>query len=234
MPDPLDALPYEIWIWCITLAIDGRQAGPLELLAVSGRWERLLLDTPSLWSQICIQNGEDEITRISTFLYLSRKCSLHVDILTSVLSRDSLRLIAEHISRVTTISIRPGPLDTTTALRMGDWKQATSHILMMLGNGLLASNITSASCFGISLRENGRLYYCIILLQFAMAATGNANDEQNCAESPVMANYGLWEEHVARCAFGPHWCYHLLSHSVAEYHQKNHPSFRKPGRKKQN
>jgi hypothetical protein len=223
MHDPLDALPYEIWIWCITLAIDGRQVGPLELLAVSRRWEMLLLDTPSLWNQIYVQNGEDEIARISTFLHLSRKCSLHVDILTSAATRDSLHLIAKHISRVTTISIRPGPLDTVTALRMGEWKQATSHILTMLGNGLSASDVKHASCFGISLQENGLLYHCIVLMQFVMATMVNATDKQNYITSaglPIMVNSGMWEEYIARCALIAHWCCSLLSISVTEYRQR--------------
>jgi hypothetical protein len=206
MPDPLDALPYEIWIWCITLSIDGQHAGPLELLGVSRRWDGLLLDTPFLWNKIYIQNGEDEIAKISTFLHLSKKCSLHVDILTSVLTRDSLRLIAEHMYRVTTISIRPGPLDTVTALRMEQWKQATSHILAMLSQSR-ASDVKSASCFGISLQENGRLYYCVILMRFAMATTGNATDKQShitSAELPVSGNSGMWEELVSRCTFIAH------------------------------
>jgi hypothetical protein len=199
MPDPLDALPYEVWIWCITLSINGRHAGPLELLGVSRRWGRLLLDTPSLWNQIYIQNGEDEVARISTFLHLSKKCSLHVDILTPVPTKDSLHLIAKNISRVTTLSIRPGQLDTVTALRMEQWKQATSHVLAMLSQGR-ASDVKSASCFGISVRENGQLYHYVILMQFAMA-TGNAADKQNYITSaglPIMVNSGVWEECIAR------------------------------------
>jgi hypothetical protein len=227
-------LPYEIWMWCIALSIDGRQAGPLELLNISRRWDRLLLDTPSLWNQIYIQNGEDEITRISIFLHLSKRCSLHVDILTPVSTMDSLHLIADNISRVTTISIRPGPLDTATALRMEQWNKATSRILAMLSNGLFASDVKNASCFGISLRENGQLYNCIVLMQFAMAATVNATDKKICitsVEPPVMANSEMWEEQVARCASNVHWCYSSLSNSVTECRQKNHSSFRRPGRR---
>ena len=235
MPDPVDALPYEIWIWCIAFSIDGRHAGPQELLAVSRRWGKLLLETPSLWTQIYIQNGEDEIFRISTFLSLSGKCSLHVNILTSVPTR-GLHLIAEHISRVTTISIMPGPLDTVTALHMGRWKQASSHILTILSNGR-ALHVKSASCFGISLRENGQLFYSIVLMQFAMATAVRATDEQNyitSAELPVMSDSGTWEEQVTRYAFLAHWCHGPLSNNVTQSCRKGHPSFRRPGRKHQN
>jgi hypothetical protein len=93
MPDPLDALPYEIWIWCISLSIDGRLAGPLELLAVSRRWDGLLLNTPSLWSQIYIQNREDEMVFIipSLIKLLGHKLSGHRSSAISLLEK-----LAEH------------------------------------------------------------------------------------------------------------------------------------------
>jgi hypothetical protein len=145
----------------MTFAIDGRKDGPLEFLGVSRRWGSVLLDTPSLWNQIYVENGEDEIARISTFLHLSGGCSLHVDIMTALPTMDSLALIANHISRVTTVSIRPSLADTVTASHMEQWKRAASRILEVLSNGLL--DVKDASCFGISLRENNELYYCIIL-----------------------------------------------------------------------
>jgi hypothetical protein len=186
------------------LAIDGRQAGPLELLTVSRRWERLLLDTPSLWNQIYIQNGEDEIARISIFLHLSRKCSLHVDILTALLTMDHWQLITENMSRVATISIRPGVSDTITALHMEQWKQAASSTLARLFKGQLPSNINSTSCFGFSLRENGALYYSIISMKFTTANMVASTDKQDRLTAIPLNR--MWEEQIARCAFVSRWC----------------------------
>src|ERR1700728_4404589 len=67
---------------------------------------------------------KNEIARISNFLRLSKQCQLHVDVMTVLHTADSLRLVAEHISRVRTISIRPGPSDTFTALQGEQWKLA--------------------------------------------------------------------------------------------------------------
>jgi hypothetical protein len=203
MPDPIDVLPYELWISCITLAISGLEAGPLELLAVSRRWERLLLDTPSFWSHIYVLNGEDEIARISVFLYFSRGCSLHVDIMTALPSMDGLQLVANQISRVATISIRPCASDTVTALCMERWIQVASYILEKLSNDPLASDVKDTSCFGISLWEHDRLYYCVVLMQFTMVTTGNTSNEKiynTSAELPAMAHFLTWEEHLTRYA----------------------------------
>src|SRR4051794_35443052 len=107
MPDPIEALPYEAWTLCILFAIDGQPSGPLQFTMVSTQWERLLCDAPPLWSHIYVQNGEDEMARISAFLHLSHDLPLHVDIMTVRPSIDCLQLVANHISRVATISIRP-------------------------------------------------------------------------------------------------------------------------------
>jgi len=185
----------------MTFTIDGQRDGPLELFGVSRRWDRALLGSPSLWTQIYVENGEDEATRISTFLYLSRGCSLHVDIMTALPTMDSLDLIANHISRVSTISIRPSVGDTATASDMQQWEQAASHILGSLSNGPLAVNDTS--CFGISLQENQELYYCVILMQFTMGNTVNSTNMQDSITStglPATTYPETWEECIARCA----------------------------------
>jgi hypothetical protein len=202
MTDPLDALPYEIWIWCMTFAVDGRKDGPLELLAVSRRWAGVLLDTPSLWNQIYIENGEDEMARIATFLRLSRGCSLHVDIMTALPNLDSVQLIVDHISRVSTISIRPSAADTVTALDMQLWEEAASRILGRLSNGPVA--VKDSSCFGISLRENQELYYCVVLMRFTMENTvkgTNMQDSITCDGLPAITYPETWEERITRCAF---------------------------------
>ena len=204
MPDPLHVLPYELWSLCIGFAIDGQQAGPLELIMVSKRWENLLLDSPSLWSQIYLQNGEDEMARISTFLHLSKSSPLHVDIMTVLPTMDSLQLIAENISRVGTISIRPGPApDTKIALHTKQWEQAASYIMATVFNGSLPSH---ASCLGVSLRESNQLNYHIILMEFTMAPmvaiSTHKQDRVISANSPnIWTCFRMWKEHVARCAY---------------------------------
>jgi hypothetical protein len=192
----------------MALATSGRQAGPLELLTVSTGWQRLLLDTPSLWSQIYIQNGQDEMAQISTFLYLSKGHSLHLDIMGVLPNTECLQPIAENISRVKTISIRPGGSDTTTTLHMGQWKQAASCILAKLANGVVPSDIKYASCFGYSLTENGQLYYSTILMQFTMAtpvATAKTQNNDVSAILSAAAYSRIWEEYIARCVSISHW-----------------------------
>jgi hypothetical protein len=201
MTNTLDALPYEIWIRCMAFAIDGRRDGPLELLAVSRRWAKVLLDTPSLWNQIYIENGEDEITRVYTFLYLSGGCSLHVDIMTALPNLESLQLIVDHVSRVSTISIRPSVADTVTALDMRRWEQTASRILGRLSDSPLA--VKDSSCFGICLRENQELYYCVVLMQFTMGNTVNSTNMQGSITSaglPATTYPETWEECITRCA----------------------------------
>jgi hypothetical protein len=200
MSDPLEALPYELWVFCIAFVIDGNQAGPLELFGVSTSWDKALLDTPSLWSQIYILNEEDEMARVSTFLYLSKGCSLHVHITTVPLTLGSLQLAAENIARVKAISIWPRTSDINSAAHVEQWKQAASHILARLSNGLIRSDVKDASRFGISLRENGQLYYAIILLKFIMANPVADHDKQNVSISTEISTKPqphVWEEIIA-------------------------------------
>jgi hypothetical protein len=179
MPDPLQALPTELWILCMEFAIAGRLAGPLEFITVSQAWGAVLLNSPSLWTQIYIQNGQDEIARISTFLYLSKQCQLHIDVMTVLPNVDSLRPVAEHISRVSTISIRPGPSDTSTALHARPWQRAAACILEILSNGMQLSDLESPACYGVTIWDDRRLRYHVILLQFTVAARGAGVKEPN-------------------------------------------------------
>jgi hypothetical protein len=204
MPDPLVVLPYELWILCISFAIGGQQSGPLELLMVSTRWATLLVNSPSLWTQIYIQNGEDEMGRISTFLHLSKGCSLHVDIMTVLPTITSLQLIAKNFSRVATISISPGASDNDTAFPTEQWIQAASNILSTLSNGRPPPDVKDNPCFGISLRESGQWHYRVILMQFTTAVMVTSTDDENgiiSASLPdTMTCFRRWEEYIARCA----------------------------------
>jgi hypothetical protein len=204
MPDPLLVLPYELWILCISFAIGGQRSGPLELLMVSTGWATLLLNSPPLWTQIYIQNGEDEMGRISAFLQLSKECSLHVDIMTVLPTTASLQLIAENISRVATVSIRPGASDNNAAFSIEQWKRAASNIISALCNGRLPPDAEDSPCFGINFRENGQWHYRVILMQFTTAVMVTSTDEENGAVSASLPDtvtfFHKWEAYIARCA----------------------------------
>ena len=200
MPDPLEVLPNEIWSMCMEKAIDGQVNGLLEYLSVSTTWQRLLLDTSSLWTQIYIQNTDDELARISVFLLLSKTSSLHVDIMTVHLPMDSMRLISENISRVIDISIRPGPSATSSELHAGQWKPAASSYLAMLSCSLLPSDLARTSCYGISLRENGHLHYRIVLVHLAMINTAREYRPDPAGLFDTESYFRIWDEHLARCA----------------------------------
>jgi hypothetical protein len=197
MPDPLQVFPLELWSWCIQLAIDGQRAGPLEFIMVSRRWQSVLLDSPFLWSQIYLNNEEDEMALVSTFLCLSKRSPLHVDIMTVLPTMSSLELIAQHSSRVRTISIRPGPSNNITALYTKQWKQAASLTLASLLPGILPSDVKSTRCFGNTFCDNDQWYYSVILMHFT---TGTRVHERNrIVHTDTQRSFYLWEEHIARC-----------------------------------
>jgi hypothetical protein len=202
MPDPLLVLPYELWTRCIKFAIEGQPGGPLEFTMISKRWHGLLFDSPSLWNEIYLQNGEDELARIVTFLHLSKSSQLHIDIMTVLPTTDGLQLIAENISRVTTISLRPDATSgTTITLHTEQWKQTASFIMATMANNLMPSH---TSCFGISLWETGGPSYHVIFMEFTMATMAARTVKQNCvvpADSPdIRTCFRMWEKHITRCA----------------------------------
>jgi hypothetical protein len=170
MPDPLQLLPTELWVLCMEFAVAGRVAGPLEFIMVSRDWGGALLDLPSLWTQIYIQNGEDEIARISAFLYLSKECQLHVDVTTVLPTADNLRLVGEHISRVRTILIRPGALDTFTPSHAKHWGRTAAYVLESLSNGMHLAEVEPPIECRVTRRDDSRWYYHVILLHFTVAA----------------------------------------------------------------
>jgi len=200
MPDPLQVLPMELWSWCIQLAIDGQRAGPLQFIMVSRRWQNTLLDSPVLWTQIHLHNKEDEMALVSTLLHLSKRSPLHVDILTELPTTSSLELIAEHSSRVRTISIRPGGSNTMTALYTEQWKRAASFTIASLLNGLLPLGIKSTACFGNTFRDNGQWYYSVILMHFTMGTRVHQRNRIVHTDLPDMQrSFCLWEEQITRC-----------------------------------
>lgn len=113
MKDPLVALPYEIWSKCISLATQESPIGPLDLLSVSQHWQTLLIDCPFIWTRISISNTEDEMARISVFLYLSKTYPLYVDIGATLATQAGLYLLESHRSRIKLSGSDPFPTSLT-------------------------------------------------------------------------------------------------------------------------
>jgi hypothetical protein len=199
MPDPLQKLPLELWSWCIQLAIDGQRTGPLEFIMVSRRWQNILLDSPVLWTRIYLHNEEDEMALVSTFLHFSKRSPLHVEIMTVLPTTSSLELIAEHNSRIRTISIRPGASNTMTAAYTEQWIQAASFTMASLLAGLLSLDIKHTSCFGNTFRDNDRWHYSVILMHITLEASVHEQNRIVHTDLPDMQRaVCLWEEHIAR------------------------------------
>lgn len=190
MPDPLQFLPNELWNLCIQFAVDGQIDGPLRLIMVSKCWESHLLGSPSLWSRIYLQNGEDEMARITAFLHLSKDCRLHVDITTIFPNLDSVQLIAENISRVKHVIIRPSVLTRNSE----QWGRAASDILARLLRNSVPADIESTSCFGISHLKDEKMYYSIVVMQLTVRDWINISQDQN---HTVPAG-DVWKPHVTR------------------------------------
>jgi hypothetical protein len=114
--DPLIRLPYEIWCECISFAIADLAEGPLPLVQVSSRWSEAILDTPSLWTTVIIDHGEDEAARIHTFLSLSKNQTLDVRVLVPLSHSENLEIVVSEASRLRSFSIFPNRMLWTSDL----------------------------------------------------------------------------------------------------------------------
>lgn len=96
--DPIQRLPYDIWTKCVKFVIGNSSAGPLAQLAVSNHWNLALIGAPSLWTTIVIEDGEDELARIHTFLHFSHNSLLDIvyrksaDLLRATLENNAFRI----------------------------------------------------------------------------------------------------------------------------------------------
>jgi hypothetical protein len=155
-----------------------------------------LFNTPTLWTQIYIQSEEPEIARVSTFLCLSQKCRLDVEIMTLQFNMDWVTPIAANISRVATISIRPGVLNESAYLFIERRKGEASLVLTALG--IFPSDATHTSCFGVSIQRDNQLYYCVFLMRFKMDIAQRRRSKRT------------WEDYVKRCASAAHCIIQVL------------------------
>ncbi|KIM22139.1 hypothetical protein M408DRAFT_28948 [Serendipita vermifera MAFF 305830] len=141
--DPSSVLPYEIWIKCVSFVIQDVPTGPLELLTVSKSWYTLFINSPLLWTDVFLENSEDELARVWTFLHLSRDSPLHIHIRTMIPSNESLELLYPHRPRIKVISIMPGyHIEIPTSpTYWGQWRRSTSYILMTFFDDLTPSDV---------------------------------------------------------------------------------------------
>lgn len=95
--DPLNYLPYEVWVECLHLAISDEPTGPLSLLEVSSNWMKKITTSPELWSRIYIDNGEDQLARAETFLTLSEP--VRIDLVVEASDELQLKLFKDIINR---------------------------------------------------------------------------------------------------------------------------------------
>jgi hypothetical protein len=205
MPDPLTELPYEIWARCIKLAVHSQPTGPLAFFAVSQKWQRELLDSPALWNQIWIQNDEDEMARIWTFLHLSEHSPLDVYITTVLPTTDSIQLIKPHLSRIRTIWIFPNTLHRPTISHAEQWKRAASNVMATFSDRLTPWNATNYSCSGWTIGIHPGVCH-VATLQFSLsypeielASTDGQNQNHFINLSEEHKQFCVWENYIARC-----------------------------------
>lgn len=98
MPDPLERLPYELWVDCLYFASIGSSDGPLPYLAVSSKWSQSLIVEPTLWTTVHVNDKEDAAARIHAFLHLSGGRLLDIVIHDAVL--EHFELIMPHAQRI--------------------------------------------------------------------------------------------------------------------------------------
>jgi hypothetical protein len=222
MPDPLNELPYEMWTWCIGFASHDQPAGPLAFMMVSQNWQRELLRAPALWSHIWIQNDEDEMARIWTFLHLSGHLSLDLHITTVLPNTDILQLIKPHLSRVRAISIRPNMRHALTSLHGEQWKQAASNVMAAFSNRVTPSNAGVYSCSGRRIGIYPGVYH-VALMQFLIShpeakpasTEGQSQDDSLPGEQSL---FFMWENYIDRCA-SVCLLYRPCRHVVIDHHK---------------
>jgi hypothetical protein len=207
MPDPLTELPYDLWVWCVGLAVHDQPAGPLEFIMVSVGWQKELLHSPALWNKIYIQNDEDEMARICTFLHLSGSSPLDLYITTMLPATDSLHLIEPYLSRVRTISIMPKTPHPPTTSHAEQWKRAASNIMTAFTDRLVPWNASNYSCSGRRIGSYTEVYH-VAVMQFLisysetkLASTKSQiqDDYPNLSEEHKL--FWIWENYITRCVW---------------------------------
>jgi hypothetical protein len=205
MPDPLTSLPYEIWTRCLRLAIHNQPAGPVVFIGVSWNWRRELLDSPALWTQIWIQNDENETARIQAFLRLSGRSPLDVYVKTVPPAMDRLQLLKPHYSRVRTVSIMPNMPQPLTTEHGEQWTRAASNIMATFSNQPTPWNASKYSCSGRRIGPDPGVYYVAVIEFFLSypAIQPTSTDAQSrgylTSEPEQRRQFSSWENYITRC-----------------------------------
>ena len=105
--DPLEILPFELFIDCVKLALPsperGYTAALLQLTLVSRRWSEALLSNPTFWTMVTI-NGyeEDSLAMLETSLCLSRGLGIFLTVCppTFEASKEAFDAIVPHSDRI--------------------------------------------------------------------------------------------------------------------------------------
>jgi hypothetical protein len=188
------------------LASHNEPAGPLAFMMVSQNWQRELPRSPFLWSQIWIQNDEDEVARIWTFLHLSGHIPLDVHITTVLPNTDHLQLIKPHLSRVRTISIRTKPPHPLTNSYADQWKRVASNTMATFSDRVTPWNATDYSCSGWGIYADPTVYHVTVMQFFIssvedkQASTNRRSRKDFIKSSEEEKRFCIWENYVTRYA----------------------------------
>jgi hypothetical protein len=101
--DPLQILPYDVWVLCMRFYVRDQPEGALPLLAVSQAWQADLLDIPEIWATIYFDGALDEERRAEVFFFLSKHEPIEL-----ILDRNSggLRTPIKHGDRIRSLVFR--------------------------------------------------------------------------------------------------------------------------------
>jgi hypothetical protein len=200
--DPLIRLPYETWLQCLSLAADDSADGPLPYLTVSTHWSETILSSPALWTQIIIDNGEDEEARLHTFLHLSGSQLLDV-VCVGEIPIQSLQLLTQSRMRIRSLVVYRSTEDRSMTisvllwrslgnqnmrrLAVRDWKSADTiaHALIpacpnlrfldtrcFVEESMIATTLEEMSVSIRTLADLGALYKCTHLRSLTLRRDG--------------------------------------------------------------
>ncbi|KIM23554.1 hypothetical protein M408DRAFT_27779 [Serendipita vermifera MAFF 305830] len=138
--DPVEVLPFEIFIGCIQLALPvperGYTTSLLQLTMVSTRWSQAIMSTPTLWAVISVNNDDaDSLAMITTSLQLSRDTmiSLMVRIPLGDEWNEASEVILPHSNRIQRIiTLSPSASDPFTFMNFNPVNQGYINILELV------------------------------------------------------------------------------------------------------
>ncbi|KIM23560.1 hypothetical protein M408DRAFT_27783 [Serendipita vermifera MAFF 305830] len=154
--DPVEILPFELFIDCIEPTLSaperGYTASLLQLTMVSTRWCQAIISAPVLWADISINNrDEDLLIMVATSLQLSRDTMISLTICIPLGEEwnEALKIILPHSHRIRRITIHPFP-SRIPNFRLG--REGYIYLLELVK--ILTSLGTLSSINGLTLNVN--------------------------------------------------------------------------------